>query len=218
MDKLLAHIDIAQESGTANPTAGSTRVAARTSGQVVTRSSAGVESALGGALSVVSAVLSAAFTDSTPNTLTPITGLSVSIPPNKTAKVIFNLLATGTGTGTIAGNTGSGVIVSNPAGSNASVVVTWRGKIFPTMTGAAGAAAFVDGDTISVAANASGNASIIASVTPSTANVNVPSIFILHIFNASTTTSCTAQGLIQQYNATTLNAANIGSSIFAIIT
>lgn len=218
MDKFLGYVDFPQEDGVQNPNATFTRLKAKTDGTLQRRSSAGVESPLGGLVKVASAVLAANYNSVATPGQQPIPGLSITIPAGKSAQVVSQIIVTGTAAGAVATAVGAGVNITNPAGANASVAVAWSAKIIPAATGAAAAGALYDGDVQQVAANATYNAGGTASITPA-ANVSLPVVVTARITNLSTNTACTVQSTFQPFNnTTTANAAAAGSSIFAIIT
>lgn len=201
-----------------NPSAGFTRVRAKFDGTLQNRNSGGVDSIVGGAVSVASALLTANFNSVATPGQQPIPGLTVTIPPGKSARVFARVNVTGTAAGAVATAVGAGINIVNPAGANAAVSVAWSAKIIPAATGAAAAGALYDGDVQQVAANVTYNAGGTVSIAPS-ANVSLPVIVTASIVNLSTNTSCTVQGTLQPFNnTTTANAAALGSAIFAIIT
>ena len=211
-DKALSYIDIAQEDGTTNPATATTRLKAKTAGAVVTRSSAGVESELGGNLSVSSSVIAADFSTAS-TTVADLSALSVSVPPNKSCSffVIANHAASSP---TIAGLYGYILQVRNPAGANGSCIGSTYGKGYPSPTGAAAASSINDGDAFSLVAGGSFTLNLTLSSTP-TAAVSNPTIFNGTVQNLSTTTSATIIVQVQQYAASSVTKA--GSAIFALI-
>lgn len=213
MDRL-PYIDLPQEDGTENPSAGHTRVKAATTGAVATRSNAGVESALGGAVSVASAILTADFA-STVNTPVVVPGTTITIPPGKKAAIFVQGAETWTGTTLSSQTYGLGIQVNNPANANGTVLLVNTGKINASGTGAAAATAVFGSGVQTVAANATATALVTFSFQPTAGNTwwHSSSYFVE---NNSTSTSA----IVDLYWDPWFNGARglfLGSGLFALI-
>lgn len=213
MDKLLAHIDIAQENGTTNPGTAHSRIKAKTNEQLVSRSSAGVESVLGGSLSVLSRLLTS--NQAIPTDVdTVITGLQIQVPPGKTARV-WAICITSVGGSSLSAQLHGGLLtVNNPAGANGSVSGAAMIKGHPSTTTAAGAASTVDGDSFNLAAGATFTLSSAISQQPGNNN-NRPFFITSTVVNLSTNTSAVVSPVYNPWG--TNDSVLLGSSLFALI-
>lgn len=208
MDKLLAHIDIAQEDGTQNPDAANVRIKAKTNGSVVTRSGAGVEAALGGSLSVLSAVIAADLAGS--QTTDGIPGLSFIVPAGKSA---FLTYVGSHGNTTVTGSTGTfGVVVNNPAGSNGNVIITACGR--SAGSAAASATGLFTGNSTSVGPNSITKV-LVATGVNSTSSTAFGVLYNCQIFNLSQS-SITVQPYAT-FSSTSGTNTRAFTSIFALI-
>lgn len=194
-----------------NPSAGFTRLRARYDDTLQNRSASGVDTQLGGVPRVVSAVLGTALAIGATATPNPITGLAISIPPGKTARI--NLSAVYVGQGATTSGFSANVVISNPSGADGSVTGSWFGKFKPIE--AASASAVADGDVFTVAANTSTSLSIpsATAASPSTHGWLVR----INLKNNSNTTSVTVTPSITPA-ASQGGSVKIGSAIFAVIT
>jgi hypothetical protein len=205
MDKLLAHLDIAQEEGIGNPDAAHSRFKAKTNGQLVSRSPAGVESALGGSLSIQSSVVNAGTAGA--GTLVPIPGLAqITVPPGKTAHIVL----IGYTAGAISdANTAIGLRFSQPAGADGGISGSAEGKI--TRSAAAADSVNFRADVVNVAA---GVTSDFVVTVANTATGKVPGNVSSTIRNNSSNVTAVVIGLIDAISTTDIS----GTSIFALIT
>lgn len=213
MAKQLAHVDIAQEDGTANPATAHSRVKAKTNGAVVSRSSVGVESVLGGALSPFIRVLAADFPVINNQVFTPITDFSVNIPPGASARIQF-IVPIGTNTTAIAaGAHGGGFRATNPVGANGNLVGSWGIKMRDALAASAGSS--FQGGVLSVAPSATPtDLTVTASFTISSTGV-YPARGFINLTNLSTNT--TANITIAFISGSSAGKAAIGSAVFALI-
>lgn len=204
MNKFVSHIDIAQEDGTTNPSAAHSRIKAKTNGQLVSRSSVGVEGALGGSVSVQSSIVAQGTAGA--STLVVIPGLAaITIPPGKTASIVL----LGYTAGAVSSPTSAiGFRFSQPAGADGGLSGCAKGK--NSTSTAAAASANYRADVVNVAAGTT------ADFTVTVANSSTPKVHanaFAVIRNNSTNAIATVEGLISAVSALDIS----GTSIFALI-
>lgn len=196
-------IDLVQfDSG--SPDTNYVRIEAKPDGRLYSVTPAGVETLLGGGSApiVVSATLAAA---QGAITLNVIPGLSIVIPPGKSATITAIGTAQGSAT---AGNQDFGLRVSQAAGANGNAVGSVKAQV--SGGGAAGAAYTTRGNNVSVAGGASVDViSTIANTNTAFSGTSASAV----IFNTSTNADTTVSVLYRGSGG----GVAAGSSIFAII-
>lgn len=213
MDKFATFIDIAQEDGAQNPAASFSRLKAKTTGALVNRSTAGVESTVGGNVSAQAFMLASNFVLTTVAP-TEVPALTVTIPPGKKARIVaFPVIQFAT---TVASTTPAYFLrVKNPTGANGTVQFSFSYKSFST--GAAVATQFFDGDSATVAAAGQSDlAGFPGAAGAQTAGNFNGGVIRINLINNSTNTSATAVVTLRPGAANDFGP--IGTSIFAIIT
>lgn len=208
MEKSLGYIDIAQEDGAQNPAAAHSRVKAKTDGLIVSRSPAGVEVALGGSLSVVSLRVPS---DTGSTTFGPIAGMTVTIPPGKSATITMCGFFVVDATANILQ---VGFSVNNPSGANGIVLGSASFKVGAanTTNPPAAATSFYGGSTVNVAANTTSPFSV-TNNTATTTGSRAGAFWKLNLINLSTNTSAT----VTLATRTAANGVLTNTSMFAII-
>lgn len=208
MDKFLVPVDFAQTDTVTNPPAGFTRLQAKTDGKLYSVTPAGVQTDLGGAVSMQVARLAATQANST---VTPavLTGHTFTIPPGKTALIQANMAFTAAAT-----TTGAlyGIRVAQGAGANGNAQGSWFCTV--AVTSAAGAGALEDGDVYNVAAGANAIGSVLGTAT--TAGNNGASATAI-VRNASTNVNTTVTIEFASEVAGSAVTAQIGTSATCVV-
>lgn len=210
MDKLLAHIDIAQEDGTQNPSAAHSRVKAKTNGSVVSRNSSGVESPLGGSLLPVTKML-LVDTATGISGLSPLGDLNFLIPPAKSVRFVF--IGLHRSVSSVAASTlGFAARVTNPSNGTANIVGVVTTKTAPTANAAASAGSLFQSTLANITPGQTVQYEATYSAIPGNTN---PFLIQGHLSNLSTSSSANVEFLFQGFNNSV--PALAGTGFFALI-